>query len=264
MSTDDKKIQEKALRMVLSNLLSEGWNKSAPEIGTKVHRIVKKITGKVDPYWKLKRKVNQMAADLYPKLKHIVEASTDPLFTAVKVAISGNAIDFGPKIEINIEEEVQHVLESELAINDFDKLRESTLRYGEVLYLADNAGETYFDKILIEELTELGVEVTYVVKGDPILNDATFEDAEETGITGIARVVSTGTDCMGIIFDECSKDFIEEFENSPLVISKGQGNYESLNEIKNKEIFFLLKAKCPIIAEDLDVKIGSTVLKGLI
>jgi hypothetical protein len=198
---------------------------------------------------------------IYPKLVAIVEKSKDPLLAAVKVAITGNIIDFGPKMDINLEKDVEDVLSNELAINDVDKLQASLLGSKKVLYLADNAGETVFDRILIEELLKQDVAVTYAVKDAPILNDATFQDAEIAGVPKIADVISIGVDCTGVLFRECSSKFLKEFETSRLVISKGQGNYESLNDIRHKELFFLLKVKCPVIAEDVGVETGSAILK---
>jgi len=261
MSTNDEDIREKTLREVMSYFLREKWNKNTPELGTNVHRIVKRITGNSDPYEKLKEKYNRLALDLYPKLKQIVKSSEDPLLTAARIAISGNAIDFGPRTEIDIEKELINVLQQGLAIIDIDQLEDSALRTKKILYLADNAGETFLDRILIEELVKREVKVTYVVKDAAILNDATFQDAEISGVAQVARVISTGTDCMGILFNECSDEFLKEFKMSELVISKGQGNYESLNDTINKEIFFLLKIKCPIIAENIGYNVGSLVLK---
>lgn len=261
MSTDDEVVREEALREVMSYLLYEEWGKAIPELGTNVHRIVKRVTGNEDPYKQLKDECNEMASNLYPKLELAVKNSNDPLLTAAKIAIAGNTIDFGPRIEIDVEKEVQKVLEGKLAINDIDQLKGSAQKSKDILYLADNAGETFFDRILIGELVRRDINVTYVVKGGPILNDATLRDAEMAGINSVAKVISTGTDCAGVLFSECSKHFLREFEKSSLVISKGQGNYESLNDVKNKEIFFLLKIKCPIIAEDIGAKKASTVLK---
>ena len=261
MSINDEDIREKTLREVMSYFLREKWNKNTPELGTNVHRIIKRITGNSDPYEKLKEKYNQLASDLYPKLKQMVKSSEDPLLTAARIAISGNAIDFGPRTEIDIEKELINVLQQGLAISDIDQLEDSALRTKKILYLADNAGETFLDRILIEELVKREVKVTYVVKDAAILNDATFQDAEISGVAQVARVISTGTDCMGILFNECSDKFLKEFRMSELVISKGQGNYESLNDTLNKEIFFLLKIKCPLIAENIGYNVGSLVLK---
>jgi uncharacterized protein with ATP-grasp and redox domains len=261
MSSDDDMVREEVLREVMNYLLYEAWTKLIPELGTNVHRIVKRITHNEDPYKQLKEKCNKMALNLYPKLKLAVRNSNDPLLTASKIAIAGNAIDFGPRMETNLIWAVQNVLESELVINDVGQLEKSALKSRDILYLADNAGETFFDRILIGELVKGDINVTYVVKGGSILNDTTLRDAEMAGINSVAKIISTGTDCVGVLFSECSKEFLREFENSKLVISKGQGNYESLNDVKNKEIFFLLKIKCPIIAEDIGAKTGSTVLK---
>jgi uncharacterized protein with ATP-grasp and redox domains len=261
MSSTDVATRESALREVMNYLSNAQWDRTTPELATNVHRLIKRVTGNADPYSQLKEKYNRTALELYPKLDAIVEASEDPLLTAAKLAIAGNIIDFGPKMDINLEKDIKDALSNDLTINDIDKLKRSLLESKKVLYLADNAGETVFDKLLIEELLKQEVEVTYAVKDAPILNDATFQDAETAGITRIANVISIGTDCTGMLLGECSPKFLKEFENCSFIISKGQGNYESLSDITHKEIFFLLKVKCPIIAEDVGVKTGSTILK---
>ena len=263
MSTNNDAIREKALREVVTYLSQVRWTTNIPRIGTEVHRIVKKVTGNFDPYKQLKNKYNKLAAQLYPKLEFMVKNSSDPLFTALKIAIAGNAIDFGPKAEINLEKEVKNALTNELAINHIESFRHELKPETDLLYLADNSGETFFDRILLEELTKFKTRIVYVVKGGPILNDATIDDAKIAQIDKIADVISTGTDCAGIIFDECSEEFIEAFKKSSIVISKGQGNYESLNEVKDKKIFFLLKVKCPIVGKKIGARVGSIVLKAV-
>ena len=263
MSTNNDAIREKALREVVTYLSQVRWTTNIPRIGTEVHRIVKKVTGNSDPYKQLKNKYNKLAAQLYPKLEFMVKNSSDPLFTALKIAIAGNAIDFGPKAEINLEKEVKNALTNELAINHIKSFRHELKPETDLLYLADNSGETFFDRILLEELTKFKTRIVYVVKGGPILNDATIDDAKIAQIDKIADVISTGTDCAGIIFDECSEEFIEAFKKSSIVISKGQGNYESLNEVKDKKIFFLLKVKCPIVGKKIGARVGSIVLKAV-
>jgi uncharacterized protein with ATP-grasp and redox domains len=263
MSSTDVAIRERALREVMNYLSNSYWDRSTPELATYVHRLIKRITGNPDPYAQLKEKYTHAALAVYPKLVAIVESSKDPLLTAAKIAIAGNIIDFGLKIDIDLEKEIGDVLSNDLAINGVEKLKKSLLESKKVLYLADNAGETVFDKLLIKELLKQKVEVTYAVKDAPILNDATFQDAEKAGITKIVNVISIGTDCTGVLLSECSPKFLKEFESCSFIISKGQGNYESLNDIRHKDIFFLLKVKCPIIAEDIDIKMGSAILKGL-
>jgi uncharacterized protein with ATP-grasp and redox domains len=261
MSTIDEVVQEEVLRQAVSYLSSEKWGRTAPELGTSVHRIVKRLTKNSDPYKELKTSYNKQTLDLYPRLRQLVDSSEDPLLTAAKIAIAGNAIDFGPRTDIRLEKEVDDALHRRLAENDLVKLKKSVLGCKNVLYLADNAGETLFDRLLVEELVKEDVEVAYVVKGGPILNDATLEDAEASGIDQIAELTTTGSDAMGILFNDCSTSFLREFEASKLVISKGQGNFESLNEVLNKEIYFLLKLKCPIIAHILGYEVGDAILK---
>jgi uncharacterized protein with ATP-grasp and redox domains len=261
LSSSDLAIRECALREVMNYLSNIYWDRTTPELATYVHRLIKKVTCNPDPYSQLKEKYTNAALEVYPKLAAIVESSKDPLLTAAKIAIAGNVIDFGLKLDINLEKEISDVLNDSLAINDVDKLREAIIESKNILYLADNAGETVFDKLLIEELVKQKAQVVYAVKDAPILNDATFQDAEAAGITKIAKVISIGTDCTGILVRECSSKFLNDFENCRLVISKGQGNYESLNDTSDKEIFFLLKVKCPIIAEDVGVKTGLAILK---
>ncbi len=261
MSSADAIIGECALKEVMNYLSNTKWDKTTPELATSVHRIIKKVTDKPDPYYQLKEKYTFASLELYPKLADIVKASDDPLLTAAKLAIAGNIIDFGLTLDINLEKTIENVLKNDLAINDINKLKASLSGSKKVLYLADNAGETVFDKLLIEELLKQNIRVTYAVKDAPILNDATAHDAETAGITKIADVISIGTDCTGILLEECSPKFLEEFQTCDFIISKGQGNYESLSGIAHKEVFFLLKAKCPIISEDAGVLTGSTVLK---
>lgn len=165
-------------------------------------------------------------------------------------------------MDVNLEKEIKNLLTHDLAINDVDKLKHLLRGPKNILYIADNAGETVFDRLLIEELLKQEAKVTYAVKDAPILNDATFYDAETAGITRKANVISIGTDCTGILLDECSSKFLKELENCSFIISKGQGNYESLSTMPQKEIFFLLRVKCPIIAEDVGAETGSAILKA--
>jgi uncharacterized protein with ATP-grasp and redox domains len=187
MGSTDAATQETALRSVMSYLVNELWDKSTPELATNVHRIIKKVTNNADPYKKLKERYNLAALKLYPKLESTVKNSKDHLSCATKIAIMGNIIDFGPKTDINLEKEIEELLYQDLAINDIDKLKMALRESKKVLYLADNAGETVFDRPLIEELVKQN-EVIYAVKDAPILNDATFQDAEIAGITRLLQL----------------------------------------------------------------------------
>ncbi len=143
--------------------------------------------------------------------------------------------------------------------DNFEDFKQARSTAGSVLYLADNAGESVLDRILIEEIN---APVTYAVSGLPVLNDVTHEDAVASGIAEVAEIISSGTTAPGTILSSCNDNFLELFNKADVVISKGQGNYEALSDI-DRSIFFLLRAKCPVVAEDLGVEDGDTILKGL-
>ena len=262
MATRDPALQQKAVRSVLSYASRVDWSISIPEFGTRIHEIVKKETGNSDPYAEGKRTQNQLGQRLYGDLREFVSSPGDPLLHSAKVAISGNIIDLAPGHRIDLEQAVQECLEKPLDVDEFKLLREELEKNDRLLYLADNAGEVFFDKIFIMELAARDIEVTYVVKGGPILNDATLEDAYSARIQDVAEVVSTGVAAIGTQLDLCSPEFRSVFHESSLIISKGQGNYESLDDERKKKIFFMLRAKCQVIAESLGVAVGATVLKS--
>jgi uncharacterized protein with ATP-grasp and redox domains len=230
---------------------------SPPETGREVYRTVREVTGINDPFKKLKAESVQQALKLYPGLKQMVEAAKDPLETAVRLAIAGNVIDFGANPHFELEKDIEEVLQKEPAINHYKTFAERLGSTQDLLYLADNAGETVFDKILIEVMAK---PVIYAVRDRPVINDATVEDAIKSGIDEVARVVSSGCDAPGVILDRCSEEFLDHFKRADLIISKGQGNYETLSG-EQRPVFYLLKAKCPVIARDIGVKQGDTIIK---
>ena len=230
---------------------------SPPETGREVYRIVREVTGVNDPFASLKAESIRMALALYPSLKEVVETSGEPLETAVRLAVAGNVIDFGADPDFELEQDIQEALRREPAINHFDVLKNKLKGAREILYLADNAGETVFDKIFIEAIDK---PVVYAVRDRPVINDATVEDAIKSGLDEVARVVSSGCDAPGVIPNRCSEEFLDLFQRADLIISKGQGNYETLSS-EQRPVFYLLKAKCPVIARDLGVKQGDTVIK---
>lgn len=263
--TDDEEKQEKILRQVITELMKLNWKKTPPELARVVHGIVKKLTGNKDPYELVKKKYNDIALKLYPELKEMVRSSKNSLFTSVKLAIAGNVIDFGAKSSFNLTETIDEVLNKELAINDFNKLIQTLEKSRSITYILDNTGEIVFDKLLIETILDKFdiINFKFVVKGAPIINDATEEDAKYVGLDKFPNAefiyVNVGIPDSG--FERSSKEFLEQIRKTDLIISKGQGNYESLSEQKN--IFFLLMAKCPVLANDLGVKINSTILKKM-
>ncbi len=235
-----------------------------PEMAYHISRIAKKRLGNGDVYRQIKENSNEMALKLYPKLKEKVERSGDRLLTAVEVAIAGNVIDYGAKNLLDINKEIEKLFRQEFydigkTIFQYEEFKKDLNTAKRVLYLADNAGEVVFDRVLIEEFYE-EKEVIYAVRGGAVINDALVKDAYDCGIDWIATVISSGAESPGTILKYCSDEFVEIFNNAELIISKGQGNYEALSG-ERKDIYFLLRAKCPVIARHVGVDVGEMILK---
>jgi uncharacterized protein with ATP-grasp and redox domains len=257
MAGADDSQQKTVLDSVLDLLRHIDPASTPPEIGDRVHRIVRQEVGNGDPYRVAKEASTRDALALYPRMKALLTEAQDPLETAIRLSIAGNIIDFGPVREYDLLDVVERVLAQPFAVDHGAALREALARVDHVLYLADNAGETVFDRLLIEVLN---VPVLYAVKGGPTLNDATREDALAAGLDQVAEVVSNGSDAPGTILDRCSKEFRKLYDEAELVIAKGQANYETLSA-EGPRVFFLLQTKCPVIARDVGVPTGSIVLK---
>ncbi len=238
-----------------------------PAMARIIYGIIEKKTQKPDPFEQIKDKSNRLALSFYPKLKKKIKKSKDKLLTAVEIAIAGNVIDYGIKSSLNIEEEIDKLFKenfkkADKKIFDYEHFNKDVRNAKKILYLADNAGEVVFDKILMEELNTLGKHIIYAVRSKPAINDALMQDAIACGIEKIAQVIPSGSDAPGTILKYCSKEFLKLYKKAKLIISKGQGNYETLSEA-GKPIYFLFKVKCPVIAAHLGCKLGSMVLKKL-
>ena len=258
--TDDERVHEHVLREVLRSASEMDLRATPPAMGQLIHRTIRQLTGVADPYRGVKEQFNRAALALYPELKQRVEQAPDRLEAAARLAIAGNIIDFGVRSEIS-EDEVEATIRGALTdplIGSIAGFRAAVAEADSILYLADNAGEIVLDRLLIEELPR--DRVTVVVKGSPIINDATMADAEAAGLIGVVEVIDNGSDAPGTILATCSPAFRRRFERADLVISKGQGNYETVSDL-DKDTFFLLKAKCEVIADDLGVPVGSLVLR---
>lgn len=260
MTTDDEQIQEKVLREALYLGSKMDLSQSPPAMAQEIHRFIREITGVKDPYLEVKNHFNKLALQMYPELRQRVESSEDPLATAVRLAIAGNIIDFGVDSEVEqsrVERTIAESLTEPLDMDALESFRKATAGAENILYIGDNAGEIVFDRLLIERLPQENI--TFVVRGSPILNDAIMEDAQITGLTDIVEVIDNGSDAPGTILERCSEAFCRRFDESDLVIAKGQGNYETLSDV-DKDVFFMVRPKCKVLAEHLGCEIGSSVL----
>jgi len=245
MATDEESEQERVLRKVMGALQHMDWKENQLSISKKVHGIVVQEFG--DPYIRVKEESNRMALALYPEMKRIIESSEDKIATAIKISIAGNVIDYGPERKIDVNDAINRALNTKLDEETYGSFLKDLESSDEILFFADNCGEIVFDKPLLELLNR---RVKFVVKKKPILNDAMAKDAIEVGIANMPNI-----ELVEIEAGENERLLTKK----SLVISKGQGNYEALSEHKN--IYFMLVAKCPLIADCLGVDVGSIVFR---
>jgi len=259
--TADERLQREILKQ-LAGEIAELPEAAVPiELGRRIQELVHELTGVADPYREIKRRYNDLALGLYPRLQELVTGADDRLLMAIRLAIAGNVIDFAVGTEFDLGQAVAESLEWELSLSDYEPFRERLAAANEILYLGDNAGEIVFDKLLVEELLRRGKRVTYVVRGGPAINDATLEDAHYVGLDKAVEVITPGAALPGVMLRYASPEFIARFRAADLVISKGQGNFEGLSN-EEGPLLFLLKAKCTPIAHELGVEPGALVLRA--
>jgi len=262
MVSSQTDVQERVLRRVLSVLKDLSYEKTPPHMATVVHAAIREELGVADPYRKVKDQSNDLANRLVGPLQEVVAKAADPFETALRLAIAGNVIDFGVGgvDSHKIQQAISDALEQPLPAQPVDALRSAVEQATDILYLGDNAGEVAFDRLLIEQMPT--GRVTFAVRGGPVLNDATQVDAQAAGLHRLVEVVDNGSVAPGTILELCTRSFQERFRRADLIIAKGQGNYESLSS-ETAPIFFLLKAKCPVIAQHLNCTVGDLVVRRL-
>lgn len=258
LGTSDEILQETILKEIMDYIKAADTSMPPAYTTTFIHRKIRQMLGG-DPFSNIKTEYNKIALGLYSKLKTIASESKEPLVIASKLAIAGNVIDFGIFTSIDIESTINRAMNNNLNVDDSKDFLESLSKADEILYLLDNAGEIVFDRILIEALIENKKKVKAVVKGSPVINDATILDAEESGLTGICEVIDNGSDAVGTILQWTSKKFQDEFNRAQMIISKGQGNFETLLHTR-KNIYFLFQSKCGVVSKELGLSNGAMLL----
>jgi len=263
-ATDDEEVQRQVVNAVAGLIPELSLGLKAPEVAQRGYRLISQVTGNNDPFHQAKVEANHSALVLLPKLKQLIEQSADRLFMACRLAILANSVDLGPNFEHSGIESIideTRTCSLPLAVNDYDQFWSSLNNSRSLLYLGDNAGEIVFDYLFIEEINRVKeVETYFAVRGKPVINDVTMDDALAIGMDRVARVISSGSDAPATILSQCSTELQQLFRSADIIIAKGQGNYESLEGEKGN-IFFLLRAKCPLIARFLGVNVGDCVLK---
>jgi uncharacterized protein with ATP-grasp and redox domains len=261
--TSDRRVQQAILREVLREAARIDFNAPPVLAGRRVQQIVRRLTGAHDPYRHLKRQSTALAARLLPEVRRRVSGSPFPLGSALSVATAANALDFGIYSDLDERAVRRSLLKAaaEPMAREGTALAVAAAHARDILYICDNAGEIVFDGIVLELLGP--AKVTFAVRGGPILNDATLEDARAAGVAEKVLVIDTGSDVPGVILDECSDEFRAHFDSADLIVAKGQGNYETL-DAADAPIWFALKVKCPVIARAIGGAIGQCVVRPVV
>lgn len=255
-----EKQRRKILAAVVRKLSKLNIYEMTPPEATKfAHDVIHRMTGIKDLYQEPKRQNNLEALELYPYLKRLVRSAKDPLLMAIRLAIAGNIIDYGALAEFDIKSTVKEVLKKKFAVSDYKRFKKDLKRAKFLLYVGDNAGEIVFDKVLIEELVNK-VKVIFAVKSKPVLNDVLLADAKMVGMDKVVKVVESGSDFAGTIPAKGNKEFKKLYRQADIIIAKGQGNFETMDQEK-ENIYFLLKMKCPCLARASGLRAGDIILK---
>ncbi len=259
LSTSSTDVQKNIMKRALKFLEGLDLEKTPPENAVGLYALIAEISVCPDPFAAIKEKSNNFALHLKSHISEKINQQKDPLQAALLFSIAGNIIDYGAIHSFDMEQTIHNALDHELAINDYSALEQDLKRAKKILYLADNSGELVFDAIVIEKLTQH--EVIVAVKEKPIINDATIEDAHKCGLKKLCRIITNGTGCPGTPLTTCSKEFQKIFHEADLIISKGQGNFETLSDV-NAPIYFLLTVKCPVIRDHIARTSGQDVQCG--
>lgn len=233
------------------------------ECATKIHKLAYGLLG-TDPYIRLKRKSNEQAMALCPQVKDYVEGAADPFKAAVLCSIIGNVLDYGIDKKLDkpdyLLSSFERLLEEGLGVDQTEKIKAYLERADKVLFFPDNAGEIVFDQLLLREIKKFGVEITLVVKGEPILTDVTMEDVHALDLDEqVDKVITTGGFAVGFPFWDMKPDLKKAIEKTDFIISKGMGNFECFTEINTGPIAYLMRTKCRPVADALDAPLDRNV-----
>ena len=261
----DENLSKKLTTTVRNMSKDFSFNDTPPEIASYVYEKMALLANKTDLYEAVKALSTKKANSFIPLVKEHLKNSHDKLLTATKTAVAGNVIDLAAAVEFDLKEELEKIYDVDFAYNDLENLRLKLQVAKSVLVIGDNVGEHIFDYIFIQTLQELypKIEFSYMVRGNPIINDVTMKEAREAGFDTLCNLVDSGVNTPGFTYERASVQAKKLFDEADLIISKGMGNYECMTPSHRNNICFLLKIKCNVVAASLKKQVGDIVCKYL-
>ena len=259
----DKTLSNKLTSTVREMSKDFSFDDNPPEIASYVYEKMAQIANKTDLYDEVKSLSTIKAISFVPLVKEKINSSKNKLLTATKTAVAGNVIDLAAAVEFDLEDELNKIYDVDFAYDDFYKLEDELQKAEKVLVIGDNVGEHIFDYVYIETLQELypSIKFSYMVRGNPIINDVTMKEAKEAGFDELCNLVDSGVNTPGFTYNRANDVSKQLFDDADLVISKGMGNYECMSPSHRSNICFLLKVKCDVVSSSLSCEVGSIVCK---
>ncbi|WP_363320268.1 damage-control phosphatase ARMT1 family protein [Plebeiibacterium marinum] len=243
-------------------ILGDNRSMINPKLATNIQRFAKQKLNTKDLYASEKLSANKILLADYEYWRNYIDNSNNPFYTAVRLAVAGNIIDYGAhSVNGDIKEQIKDLINTPFAIDKSKEFKKAIDKAERILYLGDNAGEVFFDRLLLETIRH--PKVTFVTRGAPVINDVTIEDAKQVGIDNICEIIDNGFDAPSTLLEFCSDEFKLAYNSADLIISKGQGNFEGLMNEKHPNTFFLLMAKCEPMAEMLGCSMNDLIVTQL-
>jgi uncharacterized protein with ATP-grasp and redox domains len=251
----DPLTHEKMVKELASKIPEMDLSRTPPELSRTLSDILIKHLGNNDPYIDIKRKENERAKSMLAHVRKIIEENKDSLAMAVKFAAAANVIDYGVPDLFELEHNLENLSDKKFSAFDIELLRRKVNQAKSILVIGDNTGEVFFDRLLIEQLPK-DAKIIYAVRSMPVINDVLLDDAKEARIDELADVMESGSHIPGTMPSSCSKEFKDIYQNADVILSKGQGNFETLSD-ENRPIFFLFAVKCQAVERQIGHAKGS-------
>ena len=257
----DDKTAKKVLDAAAVTIAGFDLGQTPPEAAALLYPKISEVLGKEDLYGEKKRESTDKALGLLNLVRKKIKESDDRVDAALRAAVAGNVIDFATEVIFDIEKEIETIFDNDFAIDDKPLFKKRVKDAKTLMIVGDNVGEHVFDKTMMEILSDFnpGLDIYYVTRGKLIINDVTPSDAKAIGIDRIAKIVDSGVDTPGFVYERANDETKELFDKTDLILAKGMGNYECMEERKDERVFFLFKVKCNVVASKVAKRIGDII-----